>query len=111
MLLQKLQGTDAVIDGAIMLELAHLAVGAHQTGFTAIVKAISDVSKRAGSHQGLEKSVLTAQTHLATVATKRPDFLKVFLVEIMTLFVDRAVQENDSSSRAEVGLAFRAMTC
>lgn len=66
MLLQKLMGTDATIDGAIMLELANLAAVADQATYTNIVKSISEVSKRAGGSDGLEKAVSHYSTTLDT---------------------------------------------
>lgn len=57
MLLQKLQGHDAVIDGAIMYELADLARIAEVTTFGDIVKAIFDIGRRQSNDEEIERAV------------------------------------------------------
>jgi hypothetical protein len=51
MLLQKLQGHDALVDGAIMFELAQLSAGADVASFGDIVKGEFDVGRRSNDDE------------------------------------------------------------
>ncbi|KAL8284182.1 hypothetical protein RQP46_004931 [Phenoliferia psychrophenolica] len=88
MLLQKRTGTNTLVDGAIMFELAELGGLVDLSTFKDIAKAFSDVSKAPASADGMSQAVLAAQTKLATSSGSRKELHSAFIVELLSLFVD-----------------------
>lgn len=57
MLLQRLSGSDPLVDGAVMYELCDMAAQVDRTAFLDIVKAIFDISKNLGPDDNMASVV------------------------------------------------------
>lgn len=114
MLLQRLSPSSSWQTGAILFELAELCQTVDFSIFSDIVKAFSVVSKRARADESLSQAVsvlgghsetsralimlfrqvLAAQNRLAVVVGKRPDFHNTFILELLSLFVEKGTAED-----------------
>jgi len=103
MLLQRLRGADAITEASIASHLVPLALRAPDSVLLECIKAFSAISRSANPEDPgySSNAVLAAQTRLARGFSKKKVATgRVFLEELLSLFVDKGSQiQNQSVSR------------
>ncbi|CAE6494869.1 unnamed protein product [Rhizoctonia solani] len=95
LLLQRLPTAHPSVQGAISYNLVDLALAAPQNVFSDIIHVFSQINRiveGAESNSGARTSsnqVLAAQTRLAHELKTRPELYETYLVELLTMFVDK----------------------
>ncbi|GBE82149.1 Phosphatidylinositol 4-kinase stt4 [Sparassis crispa] len=93
MLLQRLRTAEPTVEAAIAYNLVDLALIAPESSFVDIIRAFSSINRSANldDPRFSNNMVLAAQTRLAQELHHRPELYEVYLVELLTLFADKAV--------------------
>lgn len=110
MLLQRLRTAEPTVEAAIAYNLVDLALIAPEASFIDIIRAFSSINRSANPDDprfsnnmvpSLRKfclddnahtsQVLAAQTRLAQDLNRRPELYETYLVELLTLFLDKGV--------------------
>ncbi|CAE6500527.1 unnamed protein product [Rhizoctonia solani] len=95
LLLQRLPTAHPAVQGAISYNLVDLALAAPQNVFSDIIHVFSQINRiveGAENHSEARTSsnqVLAAQTRLAHELKSRPELYETYLVELLTMFVDK----------------------
>ncbi|KAG8734179.1 phosphatidylinositol-4- kinase, partial [Ceratobasidium sp. 423] len=95
LLLQRLPTAHPAVQGAISYNLVDLALAAPQNVFSDIIHVFSQINRiveGAENNSGARTSsnqVLAAQTRLAHELKSRPELYETYLVELLTMFVDK----------------------
>ncbi|CAE6400878.1 unnamed protein product, partial [Rhizoctonia solani] len=110
LLLQRLPTAHPSVQGAISYNLVDLALAAPQNVFSDIIHVFSQINRvvegaedssgvRASSNQ-----VLAAQTRLAHELKSRPELYETYLVELLTMFVDKGTAIQTQAGKDRSGL-------
>ncbi|KAG6828586.1 hypothetical protein H0H92_007376 [Tricholoma furcatifolium] len=93
MLLQRLRNAEPTVEAAIAYNLVDLALSAPENAFIDIIRVFSMINRTANPDDPRfsNNMVLAAQTRLAQELHKRPELYEIYLVELLTLFADKAV--------------------
>ncbi|KZT09606.1 atypical/PIKK/PI4K protein kinase [Laetiporus sulphureus 93-53] len=93
MLLQRLRSAEPTVEAAIAYNLVDLALVAPENSFVDIIRAFSAINRSANldDPRFSNNQVLAAQTRLAQEMYRRPELYEIYLVELLTLFADKAV--------------------
>ncbi|QRV86070.1 phosphatidylinositol 3- and 4-kinase [Ceratobasidium sp. AG-Ba] len=117
LLLQRLRGAYPTVQGAIAFNLVDLALAAPKNVFSDIIRVFSQINRTVEEQESnLEvrsssNQVLAAQTRLAHELKSRPELYETYLMELLTMFVDKgtAIQtqagKNKNASVAPDSLA------
>lgn len=99
MLLQRLRSAEPSVEAAIVYNLVDLAVISPENTFSDIIKAFSMINRSAnpGDQRFSNNTVVAAQTRLAQELRRRPEYYDTYLVELLGLFIDKAVAIQNSS--------------
>ncbi|KAJ1309818.1 hypothetical protein OPQ81_006583 [Rhizoctonia solani] len=95
LLLQRLPTAHPAVQGAISYNLVDLALAAPQNVFSDIIHVFSQINRIVeGAENNSEartssNQVLAAQTRLAHELKSRPELYETYLVELLTMFVDK----------------------
>lgn len=96
MFLQRLRGTNPIVEAAVLENLASLSPLLSDADYAQVVRAFSDVSRStalsAEDPRVVKSAVLTAQTRLAQSIDNRPERAELYLRELLELFVSRGLQ-------------------
>ncbi|RDB21005.1 Phosphatidylinositol 4-kinase stt4 [Hypsizygus marmoreus] len=93
MLLQRLRSAEPTVEAAIAYNLVDLALTAPESAFIDILRVFSSINRSANPDDPRYSNnmVLAAQTRLAQELHRRPELYEIYLVELLTLFADKAV--------------------
>lgn len=109
MLLQRLRSAEPTVEAAIAYNLVDLALIAPQASFVDIIRSFSAINRSANpddprfsnnmvrpSTRHLDtdthnQQVLAAQTRLAQELNRRPELYETYLIELLTLYLDKGV--------------------
>ncbi|KAK7038059.1 hypothetical protein R3P38DRAFT_3311292 [Favolaschia claudopus] len=93
MLLQRLRSAEPTVEAAISYNLVDLALSAPESAFIDIIRVFSTINRSANPDDPRfsNNMVLAAQTRLAQELDRRPELYEIYLVELLTLFADKAV--------------------
>ena len=106
MLLQRLRSAEPIVEAAIVYNLVDLAVISPENTFVDIIKAFTLINRSAnpGDQRLSNNTVVAAQTRLAQELQHRPEYYDIYLVELLGLFIDKAVAiQNASISHQQRG--------
>ncbi|KAG5638985.1 hypothetical protein H0H81_008206 [Sphagnurus paluster] len=93
MLLQRLRSAEPTVEAAIAYNLVDLALSAPESAFVDIIRVFSAINRSANPDDPRfsNNMVLAAQTRLAQELHRRPELYEIYLVELLTLFIDKGV--------------------
>ncbi|KAF9446332.1 hypothetical protein P691DRAFT_708828 [Macrolepiota fuliginosa MF-IS2] len=93
MLLQRLRSAEPTVEAAIAYNLVDLALIAPEASFIDIIRAFSSINRSANPDDPRfsNNMVLAAQTRLAQDLNRRPELYEIYLMELLTLFLDKGV--------------------
>lgn len=99
MLLQRLRSAEPTVEATIVYNLVDLAVISPENTFGDIIKAFSMINRIAnpGDQRFSNNTVVAAQTRLAQELRQRPGYYDIYLVELLGLFIDKAVGIQNAS--------------
>lgn len=103
MLLQRLRGSDIIMESTIVLNLVPLTIKSGDTVVAEVVKAFTQISRSANPEdpRNSANAVLGALTSLARGLDGRPEACNLFLQEILSLIIDKGAQIQLASKVAQ----------
>ncbi|KAG9126585.1 phosphatidylinositol-4- kinase [Ceratobasidium sp. 392] len=105
LLLQRLRSSHPTVQGAIAFNLVDLALAAPKNVFSDIIRVFSQINRTVEEQEpNLEarsssNQVLAAQTRLAHELKSRPELYETYLMELLTMFVDKGTAIQTQATR------------